>query len=102
MGLIPSSDESGEESDRKGHITRQGPSRLRKALCQAAWSRARTDERERAVHARVCAKNPKHKKIATVALMRRLAIRMWHTALRADGPAAESPEDIAGPIPMTV
>ena len=60
-GLVPSSDESGDNSDKKGHITHQGSWRLRKALCQAAWSRARTDETERAVHARICAKNPNHK-----------------------------------------
>jgi hypothetical protein len=29
------------------------------------------------------ARNPKKKKIATVALMRRLAIRMWHLGLAA-------------------
>ena len=34
LGLCPSSDESGEAKDRKGRITRQGPARLRKVLCQ--------------------------------------------------------------------
>ena len=101
IGLVPSSDESGEQSDRKGHITHQGSWRLRKALCQAAWSRARTDEHERAAHARVCAKNPKHKKIATVALMRRLAIRMWHTALRAGPDPTRAAEGGRGPVSMT-
>jgi transposase len=101
VGLVPSSDESGEQDDRKGHITHQGSWRLRKVLCQAAWSRGRTDERERAVHARISAKNPKHKKIATVALMRRLLIRMWHTALRAERGAAGSPDGGQGPVSMT-
>ncbi len=33
LGLTPSSNESGEANDRKGHITRQGSSRVRKVLC---------------------------------------------------------------------
>ncbi|MCP4945441.1 MAG: IS110 family transposase, partial [Planctomycetaceae bacterium] len=36
LGLCPSSHESGETKNRKGRITRQGPARLRKMLCQAA------------------------------------------------------------------
>ena len=83
MGVVPSSNESGESGDRKGHITRQGPARLRKGLCQGAWSRVSFDPDESKVHARIVEKNPKKKKIATVACMRRLGIRMWHIALEA-------------------
>jgi transposase len=83
LGLVPSSHESGERDDRKGHITRQGPSRVRKVLCQATWSRIRWDDETAWCHARIVAKNPKAKKIAVVALMRRLAIRMWHVAREA-------------------
>jgi transposase len=83
LGLVPASHESGEARDRKGHITRQGPSRVRKVLCQATWSRVRNDAAEKAVYERVKAKNPKHKKIAVVASMRRLAVRMWHRGLAA-------------------
>jgi len=39
LGLVPTSNESGENTDHKGHITHQGPARLRKVLCQAAWVR---------------------------------------------------------------
>ena len=78
LGLVPSSDETGEGSDRKGHITHQGPWRVRKALCQATWTRIRTDVEEKAAYQRVVAKNPKHKKIAVVASMRRLGVRLWH------------------------
>ncbi len=80
LGLAPSSYESGDRNDCKGRITRQGPSRVRKVLCQATWSRVRTDEEEKAAYQRIVARNPKHKKIAVVASMRRLAIRMWHRA----------------------
>lgn len=78
LGLAPSSDESGEDSDRKGHITHQGPWRVRRVLCQASWSRVRTEPAEKAVYERIAVKNPKHKKIAVVAAMRRLATVLWH------------------------
>jgi len=78
LGLVPRSSESGEANDRKGHITHQGSSRIRKMLCQATWARVRYDEQEQLAYGRIVAKNPKKKKIAVVASMRRLAVRMWH------------------------
>jgi transposase len=84
LGLAPSSHESGENGDCKGHITRQGPSRVRRLLCQAAWARNRDDNVDSRAYQRIVAKNPKHKKIAVVACMRRLAIRMWHQACLAE------------------
>ena len=78
LGLAPRSSESGEANDRKGHITRQGSSRIRKMLCQATWARVRYDREEGEAYHRIVAKNPKKKKIAVVASMRRLAVLMWH------------------------
>ena len=78
LGLAPSSDESGPDCDRKGHITHQGPWRVRRALCQAVWARVRTDPPEKTVYERIVRRNPKHKKIAVVAGMRRLAVLLWH------------------------
>lgn len=78
LGLVPSSDETGETKDRKGHITHQGPARVRFVLNQAVWNILRCDPEEREVYERIAKKNPKHKKIAVVAAMRRLAVRMWH------------------------
>ena len=43
LGLVPRSYESGAADDRKGHITRQGSCRVRRALCQAVWSRVRQE-----------------------------------------------------------
>ena len=80
LGLVPSSHESGEGDEHKGHITREGPARVRKVLCQAVWARLRTDPKEADAYRRVVRRNPKHKKIAVVACMRRLAILMWHRA----------------------
>ena len=78
IGLTPSSHESGQQQDRKGHITHQGPPRVRKVLCQATWSHVRHDAEARTAYLRLVEKNPKKKKIALVALMRRLSIRLWH------------------------
>ena len=89
LGLIPSSDESGERSDRKGHITRQGPSRVRKVLCQAVWSAIRTDPKVKATYNKLVRRNPKIKKIAVVACMRRLSIRMWRRGLASAGPPSK-------------
>jgi transposase len=82
-GLTPRSDESGEQDDRKGHITRQGSPRMRRVLCQSAWSRVRYDAGDGSVYDRLVARNPKRKKIAIVAVMRRLAIRLWHVGRKA-------------------
>jgi transposase len=85
LGLSPTSHESGKQNDRKGHITHQGSARVRKVLCQATWSRVRCHEGEKAVYERIALKNPKKKKIAVVASMRRLAICMWHRGCDAEG-----------------
>jgi transposase len=80
LGLAPTCRESGEETDRKGHISREGSARMRKILCQAAWVRTIYDAEEARVYERIAGRNPKHKKIAIVACMRRLGILMWHLA----------------------
>ena len=78
VGLTPSSHESGQQTDRKGHISRQGPPRLRKVLCQASWVHVRHDSEARRMYQRLVSRNPKKKKIALVAIMRRLAVRLFH------------------------
>jgi transposase len=77
-GLTPTSHESGQQNDRKGHISRQGPPRLRRILCQASWVHVRHDKQAQQLYQRLVARNPKKKKIAIVAIMRRLAVRLWH------------------------
>jgi transposase len=83
LGLVPSSQESGEADDRKGHITRQGSGRVRYVLCQATWSAVRSNPAIRDLYERLRAKNPKKKKISLVGAMRRLAVIMWHRGLEA-------------------
>jgi len=81
LGLCPSSHESGETKDRKGHITRQGPSRVRKLLCQAVWvAIPRCKETSQSYH-RIRGGKTNRTKKAIVAMMRLLAIKMWHRAL---------------------
>jgi len=84
VGLTPTSHESGEQNDRKGHISRQGPPRLRKVLCQASWVHVGHDPQSREMYQRLVSKNPKKKKIALVAVMRRLAVRLWHRMREAE------------------
>lgn len=81
LGLCPASYESGEAQDRKGRITRQGPARLRKVLCQAAWVSLRVCPESAAAYRRIKGGKSHRTKKALVALMRRLAIQMWHRAL---------------------
>lgn len=81
LGLCPSSFESGEASDRKGRITRQGPARLRKMLCQAAWVSLIHCEQASAAYHRIKGGKSNRTKKALVAVMRRLAIQMWHRAV---------------------
>lgn len=78
VGLTPTSHESGQQQDRKGHISRQGPPRVRKLLCQACWVLLLHDIQARRIYDELVKRNPKKKKIAIVALMRRMAVRLWH------------------------
>lgn len=78
VGLTPTSHESGQQQDRKGHISRQGPPRLRKMLCQASWVHVRHDPKAKRFYQQLVSRNPKKKKLAIVAVMRRLAVRLWH------------------------
>ena len=81
LGLCPASFESGQSGDHKGHITRQGPPRLRRMLCQAAWSSLGRDEQATAAYERIKGGKPQRNKKAIVALMRQLGIKMWHRAI---------------------
>jgi transposase len=87
LGLCPSSFESGEAKDRKGRITRQGPARLRKMLCQAAWVSLMHCEESSAAYHRIKGGKRNRTKKALVAVMRRLAIKMWHQAVACGTPS---------------
>jgi transposase len=80
LGIVASKYLTGNSQNRYGRITRQGSSRVRAVLCQAAWRRVKTDPTERARYERILASDPKRSKRALVACMRLLAIRLWHRA----------------------
>jgi len=80
LGLTPSASESGERDDRKGHVTKQGPARVRHVLCQAAWAVLRVSPEWRATYDRTKRGSKSRGKIAIVAVMRQLAVAMWHRA----------------------
>lgn len=88
LGLTPTASESGQDADHKGHITRQGPARVRMVLCQAIWSRVGSVPEEMVAYHRLVTRNPKRKKIAIVARMRHLAVRLWHDMLDVQQAAA--------------
>lgn len=82
LGLCPSSHESGGPGvDRKGRITRQGSGRLRKLLCQAVWVSINRSAEVAEAYERIKQGQSKRTKKAVVALMRKLAIRMWHVVM---------------------
>lgn len=83
LGLAPTSDESGEVTDRKGHINRSGTARVRWVLCQAAWMRLQHDQAESAAFERIRKGSKKLTRVALTACMRRLGVLMWHTAKNA-------------------
>lgn len=78
LGLVPASYESGEADDRKGHITRLGPPRVRKVLNQAAWHLVRLDPVWRQRYEGIAGRGGG--KTAIVAIMRRLGIELWQRA----------------------
>jgi transposase len=67
FGLVPCLDSSAGK-DRFGHITRDGPSTVRKLLCEAAWIAVRHDARIKARLERIQNQDPGRKKIAIVAI----------------------------------
>jgi transposase len=84
LGLTPRSYESGEQDDRKGHISRLGPSRVRKILNQAAWSLVIHEREWREwFRKRTSGNNKVLRKKMITAVMRKLGIWMWHVALEA-------------------
>ena len=88
LGLTPRTYESGENDDRKGHISRMGPWRLRKLLNQAAWVLVSWDDDWKLWFSERTPGDKKdiRKKMIT-AVMRRLGIIMWYTALEAQASA---------------
>ncbi len=71
FGLVPKLDQSGD-TRRVGHITKHGPSVVRWLLCEAAWKSVAKSPSLKAFYERVRAGDAKRKKIAIVAVSRKL------------------------------
>ena len=71
FGVVPKLDESGD-SRRVGHITKHGPSVVRWLLCEAAWKSIRKSDSLKTFYERVMNGDIKRKKIAIVAVCRKL------------------------------
>lgn len=71
FGLTPKLDESGSIR-RLGHISKQGPGVVRWVLCESSWKVIRYCPTLRAFYERVMAGQPGRKKIALVAVARKL------------------------------
>lgn len=71
FGVTPRLDESGDMR-RMGHISKKGPSVVRWVVCQSAWKVARCSPAFRGFYDKVRAGQKGRKKIAIVAVMRKL------------------------------
>jgi transposase len=75
-GLVPKLLESGQTT-RLGHITRRGPALLRSLLVEAAWTVWRLNDWAKAFVEKVSRGGRGRRKLAIVALARRLLILLW-------------------------
>lgn len=82
VGLTPRQYDSGQ-TQRSGRISKRGNATLRHLLNQAAWRAVQTDEWFGAMFQRLCRGSKKRRKIAIVAVMRRLLVTAW--AMLRDG-----------------
>jgi transposase len=80
FGLVPSQDASAAVN-RLGHITKQGPSLVRRLLTEAAWQGIRRSPRMRAYFERIGQGNRERRKIALVATAHHL-VRVMVAMLR--------------------
>ena len=78
IGLVPTTNESGQADNRKGHITRMGSAGIRKTLNQASWVFLRLNPAWRGWYERVA--HRRGTKRAIVGVMRRLGILLWQEA----------------------
>jgi transposase len=93
-GLVPRQTQSGE-MNRHGHITRRGPSLLRGMLVEVAWMVYRHNAWAKAFVDRVSRGIKARRKIAIVALARKLLVRLW--AMLRDNKPWQDPSPV---VPM--
>jgi transposase len=94
VGLTPRRWQSGN-SDRQGHISKAGNRRLRHLLVEVAWQGVWRNTWMTEVFNQIYRGNDKRKKIAIVAVARRLLVRLW--AMLRDGTDWRDPLPAATP-----
>src|SRR3954452_17037472 len=75
FGLVPCQDASADKN-RLGHITCEGPATVRKLLCESAWQAIRHSPRIKGWFERIVGTDPDRRKIAIVAVARKLSVVM--------------------------
>jgi transposase len=95
-GLTPRQWDSGESVHREGHISRQGHALLRALLVEVSWLGVRTVPWMTKVYEGVRRGSEKRKKVAIVAVARRLLVRLW--AMWRDGAQWRDPEPAAATL----
>jgi transposase len=84
VGMVPKQFDSGE-TERLGHITRHGNRLVRSLLVEVAWCALRHNPWARETYQRISGGKKSRKKIAIVAVGRKLLVRCW-AMLRDDTP----------------
>lgn len=98
-GLTPRRWQSGQ-SDRQGHISKAGNHLLRELLVEIAWLGVRNKTWMLRVYENVRRGSDKRKKIAIVAVARRLLVKLW--AMLRDGTRWKEPSTTARPTPVAM
>ena len=80
FGLTPCQDQSASRN-RLGHITKNGPSTVRRLLVEAAWQSIRRSDQARAYFERLLNRKPERRKIAIVGVAHKL-LRIMLAMLR--------------------
>jgi transposase len=88
VGMVPKELDSGETT-RRGRITRQGNRLVRSLLVEVAWAGLRYNSWVRETFQRISGGKKSRKKIAIVAVGRRLLVRCW--AMLRDGTSWQPP-----------
>jgi transposase len=88
VGLTPRRHQSGN-TDRQGHISCAGNACLRELLVEIAWIGVRNKTWMKQVYENIHRGSPRRKKIAIVAVARRLLVKLW--AMMRNGTTWENP-----------
>jgi transposase len=82
VGLVPRQYQSGQ-TNRQGHISKQGHRQLRQLLVEVSWLALRYNRDLAGVYERICGGSRSRRKVAIVAVARKLLIIAW--AMLRDG-----------------